>query len=159
MCGVSKAAGIDKFDDMRTKETIIGGTATTGPLTKSALAVRNLLGAKMKIVSGYKGTADVKLAIGRGEVHGICGLAMSTITSAWREDYESRQFSPDHPAQRTQAASLKDIPHVEDYARSDDDRQVHGLIFGIQALGVLYASPPGIPAARREALRAALLRP
>ena len=124
VCGVSKAAGIDRFDDMRTKETIIGGTATTGPLTKSALAVRNLLGAKMKIVSGYKGSADVKLAIGRGEVHGICGLAMSTITSFWREDYEAGNFRPIIQLSGRKQASLKDIPHVDDYARSDDDRQV-----------------------------------
>jgi len=54
-------------------------------------------------------------------------------------------------------ASLKDIAHVKDYAKSDDDRQVQELIFGTQALGRLYASAPGIPAARREALRAALL--
>jgi tripartite-type tricarboxylate transporter receptor subunit TctC len=156
VCGVSRAASIDRFDDMRTKETIIGGTATTGPLTKSALAVRNLLGAKMKIVSGYKGSADVKLALGRGEVHGICGLAMSTITSAWREDYESGNFRPIIQLSGRRQPSLKDIPHVEDYARSDDERQVHGLIFSVQALGVLYASAPHVPAARLKALRSAL---
>jgi tripartite-type tricarboxylate transporter receptor subunit TctC len=33
---------------------------------------------------------------------------------------------------------------------------VHGLIFGAQALGKLYAAPPDIPMARRDALRAAL---
>jgi tripartite-type tricarboxylate transporter receptor subunit TctC len=41
--------------------------------------------------------------------------------------------------------------------KSDDDRQVHGLIFGAQALGKLYAAPPDVPAARRDALRAALV--
>ncbi len=41
--------------------------------------------------------------------------------------------------------------------KSDDDRQVHALIFGIQALGKTYAAPPGIPAERRDALRAAFV--
>ena len=85
VCGVSKAAGIGTFDDMLTKETIFGATGATGPLVKSALAVKNLLGARMKIVSGYQGSASVKLAIKRGEVHGICGLPMSTITSFWSD--------------------------------------------------------------------------
>jgi tripartite-type tricarboxylate transporter receptor subunit TctC len=33
---------------------------------------------------------------------------------------------------------------------------VHALVFGVQALGKVYAAPPGVPAARRDALRAAL---
>jgi tripartite-type tricarboxylate transporter receptor subunit TctC len=157
VCGVSKAAGISKFDDLHTKDVIIGGTATTGPLTKSALAVRNLLGAKMKVVSGYKGSADLKLAIGRGEVHGVCGLPMTTIRSAWREEYENGNFRPIIQLSGRKQAALESLPHVDDYPGSNDERQVRGLIFGTQALGGLYASAPGIPAARREALRAALL--
>jgi tripartite-type tricarboxylate transporter receptor subunit TctC len=48
------------------------------------------------------------------------------------------------------------IPHVDDFVKSDEDRQVHGLIFGVQSLGKLYAAPPGIPVERRDALRKAL---
>jgi tripartite-type tricarboxylate transporter receptor subunit TctC len=156
VCGASKAAGIDRFDDLRTREIIVGGTATTGPLTKSALAVRNLLGAKMKIVAGYKGSADLKLAIGRGEVQGVCGLQLSTIKSAWREDYESGNFRPIIQLSGRKQAALA-IPHIDDYPGSNDERQVRALIFGMQSLGGLYASAPGIPAARKKALRAALL--
>jgi tripartite-type tricarboxylate transporter receptor subunit TctC len=157
VCGAAKAAGIDRFDDLRTREIIVGGTATTGPLTKSALAVRNLLGAKMKIVAGYKGSADLKLAIGRGEVQGVCGLQLSTIRSAWREDYESGNFRPIIQLSGRKHTSLKDIPHVDDYPGSNDERQVRGLIFGTQVLGGLYASAPGIPAGRKKALRVAVL--
>ncbi len=156
VCGVSKAAGIGSFEDMRTKEVVFGGASINGALVKSALAVRNLLGVKMKVVPGYKGTASIRIAISRGEVHGVCSVLMSTITSAWRDDYQSGNFRP--IIQLSGRARVgPDIPHVDDYVTSDDDRQVHGLVFGIQALGKLYASPPGIPAARREALRASLL--
>jgi len=157
ICGVSKAAAIAKFDDMRTKETIFGATGATGPLVKSALAVKNLLGVKMKVVSGYQGSASVKIAIQRGEVHGICGLPMSTITSFWRDDYESGNFKPIIQLSGRKQAELKDVPHVDDYARSDEDRQVYGLIFGTQALGRIYLSPPAMPEARKVALRKALL--
>ena len=157
VCGVSKAAGIAKFDDLRSKDTIFGATGATGPLVKSAVAVKNLLGARIKVVSGYQGSASVKIAIGRGEVHGICGLPMSTITSAWRDDYESGNFKPIIQLSGRKQAALKDVPHVEDYARSDEDRQVFGLIFGTQALGRIYLSPPAMPAGRKAALRKALL--
>ena len=94
VCGLSKAAGVATFEQMRTTETIIGGASINGALVRSALAVRNFFGARMKVVAGYKGTASMKIAIARGEVHGVCGLLMSTITSTWREDYEAGNFLP-----------------------------------------------------------------
>ena len=158
VCGVSKGAGIARFDDMHTKEAIFGATGATGPLVKSALAVKNLLGVRMKVVSGYQGSASVKIAIQRGEVQGICGLPMSTITAFWRDDYESGNFKPIiQLSGRKGQEGLKDVPHVDDYAKSEDDRQVYGLIFGTQALGRIYVSPPAMPAARKAALRSALL--
>jgi tripartite-type tricarboxylate transporter receptor subunit TctC len=157
ICGISKAAGIAKFDDMLKKETIWGATGATGPLLKSAAAVRNLLGAKMKIVSGYKGSASVKIAITRNEVDGICGLPMSTISSAWGDIYNSGDFRAVIQLSGRKQADLKGVPHVDDFAKSDEDRQVYGLIFGTQALGRILLSPPGTPTARRNALRAALL--
>ena len=155
VCGLSKAAGVATFEDMRTTETIIGGASVNGALMRSALAVKNLFGARMKLVAGYKGTASMKIAIARGEVHGVCGLLMSTITSTWREDYEAGNFRP--IIQLSGRTRVGAIANVDDFAKSEDDRQVHGLIFGAQALGKLYAAPPGIPAVRRDALRAALL--
>jgi tripartite-type tricarboxylate transporter receptor subunit TctC len=155
VCGLSKAAGVRTFDEMRTTETVIGGATLTGALMRNAIALRNLLGAKMKLVGGYKGTASLKIAIARGEVHGICGMLMSTITSAWRDDYEAGNFFP--VIQLSGHTRLNGMPHVDDYAKSDDDRQIYGLIFGAQALGKLYAAPPGVPTDRRDALRAALM--
>ncbi len=155
VCGLSKAAGIATFDHMRTTETLMGGASVTGALMRSSLAVRNLFGARIRVVAGYKGTASMKIAIARGEIHGVCGLLMSTITSAWREDYEAGNFLP--VIQLSGRARIASIPNVDDFAKSDQDRQVHGLIFGAQALGKLYAAPPEIPASRRDALRTALM--
>ena len=104
-----------------------------------------------------QGSASVKIAITRNEVHGICGLPMSTITSSWSDIYNSGEFRPVIQLSGRKQPELKGIPHVDDYAKSEEDRQVYGLIFGTQALGRIYLSPPGTPDARRNALRAALL--
>src|SRR5262245_18285175 len=124
VCGISKASGIAKFEDMLKQETIWGATGATGPLVKSAAAIRNLLGAKMKIVSGYKGSASVKIAITRNEVDGICGLPMSTIMSAWSDIYNSGEFRPVIQLSGRKQPELKGIPHVDDYAKTEADRQV-----------------------------------
>ena len=155
VCSVSKAAGIASFEEMRTTEVVIGGASASGALLRNALALRNLLGVKMKVVAGYKGTASIKIAIARGEVHGVCGMLMSTLTSVWREDYEAGNIRP--IIQLSGRRRLAGMPNVDDYAKSDQDRQVHGLIFGAQALGKLYAAPPDVPTVRRDALRAAVM--
>jgi tripartite-type tricarboxylate transporter receptor subunit TctC len=157
VCGVSKSSGIETFDDLRAKQAIFAGTGTTGPLGKASLAVKNLLGAKIRLVSGYSGSASVKLAMQRGEVAGICGLPMSTITSFWRDDFESGAFKPIIQLSGRKLPQLGGIPHVDDYVKSADDQQVFGLIFGTLALGRVYVSPPGMPPERANALRAAFM--
>jgi tripartite-type tricarboxylate transporter receptor subunit TctC len=157
VCGVSKSSGIERFDDLLSRQAIFAGTGTTGPLGKASLAVKNLLGAKIKLVSGYQGSASVKLAMNRGEVAGICGLPMSTITSFWKDDYESGAFRPIIQLSGGKLAALDGIPHVDDYIKSADDHAVFGLIFGTLALGRIYVSPPGVPAERAKALRQAFM--
>ena len=119
--------------------------------------MRNLLGAKLKVVYGYKGSAEVKLAMNRGEVQGICGLPISTIKSFWGDEYRAGEFKPIIQLSGKPHPDLKGIPHVDRYAKTDEDRQVFDLIFGAQALGRVYVSPPGQPAARTKALRDALM--
>jgi len=43
-------------------------------------------------------------------------------------------------------SALAGVKHVDRYAKSADDEQVFGLIFGAQALGRIYGSTPSIPA-------------
>jgi tripartite-type tricarboxylate transporter receptor subunit TctC len=155
-CGVTKASGITKFDDLLQKETVFGATGATGPLGTFAQAVRNLVGAKLKVVYGYKGSAEVKLAMNRGEVHGICGLPLSTIKSFWGDEYRSGEFKPVIQLSGKPHPDLKGLPNVNTFAKTEEDKQVFGLIFGAQALGRVYVSPQGQPAARTKALRDAL---
>jgi tripartite-type tricarboxylate transporter receptor subunit TctC len=156
-CGVAKASGITSFDELLTKEAIFGATGATGPLGTFAQAVRNLLGAKLKVVYGYKGSAEVKLAMNRGEVQGICGLPISTIKSFWGDEYRAGEFKPIIQLSGKPHPDLQGIPHVERYAKTAEDREVFDMIFGAQAIGRVYASPPGQPAARTQALRNALM--
>jgi tripartite-type tricarboxylate transporter receptor subunit TctC len=157
ICGVTKASGITRFDDLLAKEYVFGATGATGPLGKLAQAVKHLTGAKLKVVYGYKGSADVKLAMNRGEVVGICGLPLSTVKSFWGTEYKSGDFKPIIQLSGAPHPELKGLPHIDSYAKTEEDRLVFGLVFGAQALGRIYFSPPGQPVARTKALRDALV--
>jgi tripartite-type tricarboxylate transporter receptor subunit TctC len=86
LCGVWQDSGIAGFDDLFSKQTLFGsaGSGTAGPLTQFPTALRNLLGVKIKLIQGYRGSADIRLAMTRGEVHGVCGIPLSTVKTEWR---------------------------------------------------------------------------
>jgi tripartite-type tricarboxylate transporter receptor subunit TctC len=158
-CGVSRASGITKFEDLlrSSKEIVFGATSRTGPLGRLAEGVRNLTGARMNIVYGYKSTAEIKLAMNRGEVQGICGLPLSTVKSFWGDVYTSGEFKPILQLSGEPQAELQGVAQIADHARLDDDKKVFDLVFGTQALGRIYAAPPGVPEDRVKALRDALM--
>jgi tripartite-type tricarboxylate transporter receptor subunit TctC len=157
VCGVSKASGVATFKDLQQRETIFGAAGATGAPAKITHAIRHLAGAKSKLVTGYKGATDVKLAISRGEVEGFCGMPLSTLRSFWGDVYRSGEFKPIIQLSGGPHPELKGIPHIDSYAKTEEDRQVYGLVFGAQALGRFYYAPPGVPAERVKALRAALM--
>ena len=157
ICGVTKASGIQSFDDMMKREVLMGATGPTGPLVKSALAVKNILGAKIKVVTGYKGSADVKLAMNRGEVQGICGLPWSTVKSFWGQELASGDFRPIIQLSGQKTSEIMGVPHANEFIKTDRDRALSGLLFGVQELGRVYAAPPETPADRVAALRKAFM--
>jgi tripartite-type tricarboxylate transporter receptor subunit TctC len=155
VCGVWQDSGISRFDDLFTKETLFGsaGSGTAGPLTQMPTALRNLLGVKIKLIQGYRGSADIRLAMERGEVHGVCGIPLSTVKTEWRDDYAAGRFKVILQLGHDKDPALDGVPHIYDYAKTGDDRKLFDLIFGLQAIGRPFAAPPNTPEDRAQALR------
>lgn len=162
VCGVWHTAGVTTFAELQrkdAKEILVGasGSGAAGPLSMTPLALRSLLGARLKVIQGYKGSNEIKLALARGEVTGICGLPLSTLRSEWRDHWDKREFLPLLQVSRNPHPELAGVPHVLDLARDAEERQVLDLIFGVQAMGRPFAAAPGIPPERANALRAAFM--
>lgn len=152
VCAVWHEAGIASLADLQAKETRFGATAITGPPSAMAAALKNLLGAKVRLIHGYKGAPGVKLAIEKGEVQGICGMPMSTLRAQWSDVLDSGKVKPFIQLSGTKGA-LPNVEFVYDRAKTAEDTQVYDLIFGILKLGKIFAAPPGVPAERVKALR------
>ncbi|MGE3247417.1 MAG: Bug family tripartite tricarboxylate transporter substrate binding protein [Beijerinckiaceae bacterium] len=159
VCGVSKVSGFRTFEEMRQREVLVGasGSGVAGPLSQTARAVKNLLGVKMKVIQGYKGSSSIKLAIQKGEVQGICGLPLSTLQAEWKSDLDSGAFVPLLQMGIEKHPDLKGVAFAFDYAKTQEERQLFDLVFGLQSLGRPFAAPPGIPADRAKALREAFM--
>ena len=157
VCGISTAAGVEKFDELLRKEVVFGATGPTGPLGQAARALNMIVGTQLKIIYGYKGSASVKLAIQKGEVAGICGLPWSTIKAFWKDMLDAKQFRPIIQLSAKRLPELGSIVHVDDYAKTDEQRQLVNLIFGQLVLGRIYAMPPGVLDERAAAVRKAFM--
>ena len=143
----------------RTADDLFRGEMITGASGASNLefpiAMNAVLGTRMKLVRGYKGPADILLALERREVQGMCGM-INTIVGTQRPDWirdGKVRILVQIGSART--ARMGDAPFVMDLARSEDDRRVLRLIFGWTIMGRPFLAPPGIPDDRKAALRKA----
>jgi tripartite-type tricarboxylate transporter receptor subunit TctC len=155
-CGVWHTTGLTHFEEMYQKEVIFGGSGPAGVTTQHPLVLKNLLGAKAKVITGYAGSKELNLAMQRGEVEGACGLSASSLKTQWREEWHDGRLrvliqmgSHDHP-------DLEGVPDIYKFARSDEDLQVLHLLFDQSVIGRVVFAPPAMPRDRREALRRAL---
>jgi tripartite-type tricarboxylate transporter receptor subunit TctC len=156
-CGVWQTPGAaTSFDEMMTKETIFGGGAPAAITFQHPMVLKNVLHANIRVIPGYPGTREINLAMNRGEVNGTCGMFGSSIRSSYSDDVKSGRLKLVIQMGSKRSTDFGNIPSVFDYAKTDEDRAVLDVHFKQLLLGRPWAAPPGVPAERIKALRAAL---
>jgi tripartite-type tricarboxylate transporter receptor subunit TctC len=147
------ASGAKTWEDLKTKEYIAGASGR-GAITYTLPAAMNaLLGTRMKIVTGYQGGNDINLAMERGEAH-----IRSNSWSSWkttRPDWIAEKKITILSQSGRRAADLGDVPSLEDLTTNPDDRTIMELVVSGNYIGRPQAMPPGTPADKVAAMRAA----
>ena len=156
-CGAWKGSGIERFADLQRKELVFGSSGRGSTTTQQALALKNLLGAKVKIVQGYKGSADITLAMRRGEVSAMCGIAASNILVQLKDDVKNGDIKMFIQFGRKNAPEFGNAENIYDLLSTNEDKQVAEIIFRPNELGKPIASSPGAPEDRARALREAFM--
>jgi tripartite-type tricarboxylate transporter receptor subunit TctC len=156
-CGVWQTPGAaTTFDEMMSKETIIGGGATAAITFQHPMVLKNVLHANIRVIAGYAGTREINLAMHRGEVNGTCGMFGSSIKAQFLDDVKAGRLKLFIQMGSKTSNEFGTIPSVFDYAKTDQDRAVLEVHFKQLLLGRPWAAPPGVPADRLKALREAL---
>ena len=138
--------------DMFAREFSLGGSAVGADPDTFALIMRNVFGAKVKLVTGYPGGNDINLAMERSEVDGRCGWSWTSLKSQknWLPQINLlAQFNLE------KNADLPNVPVALERAAGDEQRQVLRLLIAGQYVGRPFFTSPDIPADRKAALRAA----
>jgi hypothetical protein len=117
--------------------------------------MNSLTGTRFKIIKGYPSTSSVFLAMERGEVGGLCGIGWDSLQAQVLGDIKAGKIVILVQTGTEKSPDLKDVPLVLDLARKPTDRTVLEFLVARQYMGRPYVAPPGAPADRVAALRAA----
>ena len=130
-------------------DVIIGATAPGSTTFDFPTIANGILGGKMKIVTGYKGSREVTLAMERNELQGVCGLGWSTVKVQFPEILKSelftRVFAQEDLKGHPQLNELK-VPLMIDLAKNDADRRALEMFYSQNSFARPVIAPPEIPA-------------
>ena len=158
---VTKKSGITRMEDFMSgaKEVVVGAVPNTS-IQHSATFLKEVLGAKLKLVTGFKGTAEIRLAMQSGEVNSVI-TGWETLSVSNFKDFESGEWLilsqwVDEPLTDL---PQKNVPSIYQYARTDEERQLLKLgLVKPNSYARPYAMPPGVPLERVRAVEAAFLK-
>jgi tripartite-type tricarboxylate transporter receptor subunit TctC len=160
LCVLNRQSGISNAEQWLASKTLLklGGSAPGAPTDDGPKILKEAIGLPMRLVSGYKGTADIRVAVESGEVDGLCGFSWASIRATWRKAIESGQVSVILQNAPKSSPDLQKVPLAISFAKTDEGRRlIESGIHQPSALTYSYSLPPGTPKERLQILRRAFL--
>ena len=152
VCIANATAKVKAIDQLRETTLILGDTGP-GTGTRSYPKVLNdLFGFKFKLVSGFRSSADVFLAMERGEVEGICE-SLDSVNQRKPDWIPNKVVNVLLQAGGGTHPELKGVPNVLDLARDDAQRKTLEFLYAGQDIGRPFVAPPDLPPGRLKMLR------
>jgi tripartite-type tricarboxylate transporter receptor subunit TctC len=146
---------IKSLEDLKTKEAAFGGNAVGSASIDYAVYARDLFGLKIKIITGYPNSVDVKLAMERGELAGTFGNGWSSLKTGEPTWLKEKKITILTQFGLTKHPELPDVPLFIDLAKTEDDRKALAPVLARQDIARPYYAPPGTPLERVTILRRA----
>ncbi|HXG52115.1 MAG TPA: tripartite tricarboxylate transporter substrate-binding protein [candidate division Zixibacteria bacterium] len=158
VCALTKASGITSVEKWMASKTpikmggIAPGTSTPDNATR---ILKYALGLPIQLVSGYKGTADIRLAAEAGEIAGGC-WGWDSVSVTWRKGLDSGEVVVVLQANRKTHPDLPKVPQAIKLAKTEEGRKLIEVgIHGDSEIVRTYTLPPGTPKDRVLLLRKA----
>lgn len=161
LCVLSQKTGITSGEQWLALKTPLklGGSAPGTPTDDGPKILKEAINLPMRLISGYKGTADIRVAVESGEVDGLCGFSWSSVRSTWRKAIEAGQVIVVMQNAPKAHAELAKVPLAISFAKSNEARQlVEAGVHQPSAITYGYSLPPGTPKERVQVLRRAFLQ-
>src|SRR5262249_5676625 len=145
------SAPVKSWADMLRRDFTVGGLAPGDNTVSVPLALKNLFGAKVRLVTGYPGTTDLFLALERGEVEGACGISWRPFLAQHHDWIDAGKINLLVEIALQKDPSLGPTPLITDFLRDQEQRDILSLLIASQAMARPFLAPPGIPEDRKAA--------
>ena len=156
---IAKPAGVTTMEQWLASKTPgkLGAIAPGDGTYDTAKVLEAALGLPLQVVSGYKGTAPIRLAVNSGEVAGLSN-SWQSIKSTWRKELENNEISLVVQLSLKSHVDLPKVPLAVSYAKTDDGRKMIAAVAQAHGAAVRpYLVPPGTRKDVIEILRAAFM--
>jgi tripartite-type tricarboxylate transporter receptor subunit TctC len=157
--GVAKSTGIKDLDSWLASKQVVkfGGVATGSGTDDFPNLLRATIGLPAQMVSGYKGTADVRLAFNSGEIAGLSNSWEST-KATWRKEFESGDLRLMLQATLKPHPELTKLPIALNYAKTEEAKRLISTVARVHGPTVRpYVLPPNTPQDRVQIIRKAFV--
>lgn len=162
-CASWSASGITTWDDVAKKGARFGGVGAAGTSSQHAYFLKKVLGAPISVITGYRGSNEVNLALQRGEADVTCGLFVSSMRGPYRQDYEAGHLRMIIQFGKADEPYFKGATNIYSLMSSEEDRLLAEFVFGqaeiSRPLAVAPATPASILATLRQAFDSAVKDP
>lgn len=146
--------GIRSFDDLMKKTAdhpfIMGTTGTGASNYINGASLRLVFNAHIKIIFGFPGASEIRLAAVRGELDGDCS-GFSSIPPDWIRDGKA------HPFVRFAEKLFPGVPdsavYVGDLAKTPEQKQLLDVLYRADKLGRPFVMSKDVPADRQQIIR------
>jgi len=156
VCVARQGSKITTFDDALTQKASFGGVSTNDSTREYGYMHKKTTGAQYDVVSGYSGTAEIALALERGEIDGACGWDWASLKSQrpdWIREHKVNLLLQDGLEPNAELTGMR-VPSGFKYIRSEADRKAVELVVSQQVFLRSYIAPPEIPQELLAVLRA-----
>ena len=158
LCVLNQKTGIINAEQWLASKTPmkLGGSAPGSTTDDTAKVLKEAIGLPMRLITGYKGTADIRVAVESGEIDGLCGFSWVSVRSTWRKAIESGQVIIMLQSAVKAHPELPKVPLSISFAKTAEARQLVEVgVHEPSAVTYGYSLPPGTPNDRVQILRRA----
>ena len=149
------SAPVRRFEDLRGAQPwTFGATSPTADNFLTPMLAKRLLGANLKLISGYQAVSNIFVAAERGEIVGN-STPLASLTLGKREELARGDIRPLAQFSARRMGQLPDVPTGIELAATEEAKRLLELWAVKFKAAYPLGLPPGVPTERLEALRRA----
>jgi hypothetical protein len=141
------------------KEVVVGAVPNTS-IQHAGTFLRDVMGGRVKVVAGFKGTAEIRLAMQADEVNSVI-TGWETLGASNYKDFESGEWLilSQWVDELLTDLPQKNVPSIYQFTRNNEEREMLKLgLVKPNSYARPYAMPPGVPQDRVRAVETAFLK-